>query len=252
MRDPISFLDAPLTPCTAAQLVAEIERRLDAGEPTRVAALNVAKLVRMRDDPTLRAAVAACDLVPVDGTGVLWGARLLGHEVPERVAGVDLFLDLVALAARRREPVFLLGARPEVVRDAAHRLQRVHPTLPIAGWHHGYWGADPGPVLRCIRSSGARMLFVALGTPAKEVFLHRHFEAIGVPFAMGVGGSLDVVARRRRRAPPWLQRAGLEWLYRTAQEPGRLGPRYLETNLRYAGLLGATWVAEGLSRRARR
>lgn len=250
MGEPTRFLDAPLLPWTEQQLVDEIARRLDAGVPTRVAMLNVAKLVRMRDDPALRDAILGADLVPVDGAGVVWGARLLGHPVPERVAGIDLFHRLIALAARRGERVFLLGAREPVVRDAAQRLQRVHPTLQLAGWHHGFWGDDVAPVCAVVRDSGATMLFVALGTPAKEIWIHRHFDTLGVTLAMGVGGTFDVVARRRRRAPRWLQRAGLEWAYRTAQEPARLGPRYLETNLRFAGLLGRAWF--GWVTRARR
>ena len=251
MADTTPFLDAPLLPWTEQQVVDEIARRLDAGIPTRVAVINVAKLVRMRDDPALRDAVLAADLAPVDGVGVMWGARLLGRAVPERVAGIDLFHRLIALAARRGEAVFLLGAREPVVREAVERLLRVHPTLIVAGWHHGYWGADGASVRAAIRDSGASMLFVALGTPAKEIWIHRHFDELGVKLAMGVGGTFDVVARRQRRAPRWLQRAGLEWAYRTVQEPGRLGPRYLETNLRYAGLLGRALVGR-VTPRARR
>lgn len=240
---PVQFMDVAVHPWSMAQTVAAIDGALAEGRFVQHAVVNVAKLMRARRDDSLRAALAACEIVNVDGMGVVWGARALGVPVPERVAGIDLFHELLALAERRAYPVFLLGAREEVLERAVAALRRAHPALPLAGWHHGYfWDREQALVAR-VRASGARLLFVAVSSPAKERFIHRWREELGVGFVMGVGGSFDVVAGHTRRAPPWMQRAGLEWTWRLAQEPRRMWRRYLLTNGEFALRLTARWLA---------
>ncbi len=233
----ISFLDVSLHPWTMEQTVAEIAHRMDEGIFTQHVVVNVAKLVNMRKDEALREAVTNCDIVNIDGMGVVWGARLLGFPVPERVAGIDLFFHLLKLSIERRESVFLLGARPEVVDQAAKNLQGRYPELCIAGWHHGYFWENEQSVIEAIRSSGASMLFVAITSPKKEQFIHRWQDQLGVKFAMGVGGTFDIVAEKTKRAPRWMQCWGLEWFYRVLQEPGRMWKRYLLTNSQFAWML---------------
>lgn len=237
MRPAVSLMQVRLHPWTMDETVAEIARRLEAGTFTQHGVVNVAKLVGMQRDAALRNAVAGCDIVNVDGQGVVWGARFLGLDVPERVAGVDLFFELIALAERRGEPVYLLGAKPDVIERAVARLREQHPRLTIAGWHHGYFWEDERAVVEAIRRSGASMLFVAISSPLKETFIHRWRDALGVRFAMGIGGTLDIVAGVTRRAPRWMQRAGLEWFYRLLQEPGRMWKRYVVTNGAFLWLL---------------
>ena len=169
--------------------------------------------------------------------GVVWGGRLLGLEIAERVAGIDLFTELLALAETRGEPVFFLGAKPDVVERAVDRIRARHRALDIAGWHHGYFWDDEEQIVQMVRDSGATMLFVAITSPKKEQFINRWRAELGVKFAMGVGGTFDVVAGVTTRAPRWMQGAGLEWFYRLAQEPRRMWRRYLDTNLRFAILL---------------
>ena len=222
---------------TMDQTIDAIAERLARNEFTQHVVVNVAKLVQARDDSALRASIEACEIVNIDGMGVVWGARFLGYDVPERVAGIDLFHRLVAFAAERGEPVFLLGARPEVVESVQHRLRQQHPQLNVAGIHHGYFWDDEQAVVDMIRRSGARLLFVAISSPAKEMFVNRWRNELGVTFAMGVGGTFDVVAGKSRRAPGWMQRAGLEWFYRLLQEPRRMWRRYLVTNAKFAWLL---------------
>lgn len=239
----IHFLDVEMHPWTMEQTVAEIDRRLDADEFTQHVVVNVAKLVNMRDVPALRDAVTGCDIINIDGMGVVWGARLLGYDVPERVAGIDLFFRLLELSIARHESVFLLGARESVVAEAAANLQRHYPNLDIAGFHHGYFWDDEESVVEIIRNSGASMLFVAITSPKKEQFIHRWKSQLGVSFAMGVGGTFDIVAGKTHRAPKWMQDWGLEWLYRVIQEPGRMWKRYLITNSKFAGLLAKSFVS---------
>lgn len=212
-------------------------------------AVNAAKLVAYQDDAELREITERCSLVCADGQSVVWAARLLGEPLPERVTGIDLMFDLFRAAEERGLRVYLLGARQEVLERAVERLRRLHPRLQIAGFRDGYFADDEeDDVVAGIRASGADMLFVAMSSPRKERFLGRHGAALGVPFAMGVGGAVDVLAGATRRAPRSMQVAGLEWLYRLAQEPRRLGPRYLRTNTRFIALVARDWRAAHAAR----
>lgn len=224
-------------PWTMQQTVDEICRRIEAGVFTQHVVVNVAKVVNMRRDPALYEAVNGCDIINIDGMGVVWGARLLGIDVPERVAGIDLFFRLLDVAQQRGYSAFFLGARQHVVDEAVQRLQQRYPELKIAGWHHGYFWEHEEEVVREIAASGADLLFVAVTSPKKEQFIHRWKDRLGVRFAMGVGGTFDIVAGKTKRAPQWMQNAGLEWFFRVLQEPRRMWKRYLVTNSRFAGLL---------------
>ncbi|WP_208636766.1 WecB/TagA/CpsF family glycosyltransferase [Caballeronia ptereochthonis] len=224
-----------------------IGRRIEKRQFTQHVVVNVAKLVNAQSDRKLAESVRACDIVNIDGMGVVWGARLLGFGVPERVAGVDLFARLLALAAQRGLPIFLLGAKPEIVEEVARRSTEANPGLRIAGFHHGYFWDDERAVVERIRASGARLLFVAITSPKKENFINRWRDELGADFVMGVGGTFDVVAGKVKRAPPWMQRAGLEWLYRVVQEPRRMWRRYLVTNSKFSLMLAKAWVLRRFS-----
>jgi N-acetylglucosaminyldiphosphoundecaprenol N-acetyl-beta-D-mannosaminyltransferase len=199
--------------------------------PHTLVTMNAAVLVAMRRDPDLARACRAGDLVVPDGVPVLWASRLAGAPLPGRVAGVDLMPRLLEAAAEHGLPVFFLGARDEVVRALVAQCAARWPRLPIAGFRDGYFGPDEEPaVVERIRGSGAAMLFVGMPAPFKEIWCERNRAALGVPVILGVGGSFDVLAGFIPRAPPALQRAGLEWLWRLAMEPRRLFRRYLVTN----------------------
>jgi len=233
----ITFMDTVLDVGTMTETVADIRRRINSKTFTQHVVVNVAKLVHMQDDTELAKSVQACDIINIDGMGVVWGARLCGHQVPERVAGVDLFHQLLAMSATEQFPVFLLGATREIVEKTAQVVQASNPSLQIAGYHHGYFWDDEQAVVERIKSSGARLLFVAITSPKKENFINRWREELGVDFVMGVGGTFDVVAGKVKRAPIWMQNSGLEWLFRVVQEPGRMWKRYLVTNSKFAYLL---------------
>jgi N-acetylglucosaminyldiphosphoundecaprenol N-acetyl-beta-D-mannosaminyltransferase len=191
----------------------------------------------MRRDPDLRAAVAGCDLVLADGQSVVWASRLLRTPLPERVAGIDLFLRLLAEAEQRGLTVYLLGARPDVLRRTVAELKRRFPRLRIVGSRDGYYAEAEAPaVADAIAASGADLLFLGMTSPRKERFVADYGRRTGASVVHGVGGSFDVVAGVVRRAPVAWQRAGCEWLYRALQEPRRLGGRYLTTNAVFAAL----------------
>lgn len=134
-------------------------------------------------------------------------------------------------------PVFLLGAEAEVMSEARRQVEKQFPGLVIAGHHHGYFWDDEESVVNQIRESGARLLFVAITSPKKENFINKWKDQLGVDFVMGVGGTFDVVAGEVKRAPAWMQKYGMEWLYRVIQEPQRMWKRYLVTNSQFAWLL---------------
>ena len=201
-------------------------------------AVNAAKIVAMQNDRGLRNVIERCDLVSADGQSVVWASRLLGDPLPERVAGIDLMTELLALAERRGYRVFILGAKPDVLARATERIMERHPRLVLAGTRDGYFGdQQDAEVAAEVAASNADILFVAISSPKKEYWLGSFREQIGVPFVMGVGGSVDVLAGMTKRAPVLLQRLGLEWAYRLAQEPGRLWRRYLVTNIRFLALV---------------
>lgn len=233
----IEFLGCPMHTWTMKQTLEQITTRIDAGVQTQHVVVNVAKLVTMRKDAKLRNAVVNCDIINIDGMGIVWGARWMGHKVPERVSGVDLFHELLELAAQRGYPVFLLGATLDVVEETAKVVSSQYPGLKLAGFHHGYFWDDEESVVRKIGRSGAKLLFVAITSPKKEEFIDHWKEHLGVNFVMGVGGTFDVVAGKALRAPVWMQESGLEWLYRVIQEPRRLWKRYLVTNSQYVWML---------------
>jgi len=229
--------DTRLHPWSMRQTVDEIARRLRVGEFTQHAVVNVAKIVNMRKDPVLRESVTSCDIINIDGMGVVWGARFLGVDVPERVTGIDLFHQLLAMSVREGFSVYLLGAHDDVVAATAENVQAIYPGLKIAGFHHGYFWDDEAAMVEKIRDSGAQLLFVAITSPKKENFINRWREQLGVKFVMGVGGTFDVVAGKINRAPLWMQNWGLEWFYRFIQEPRRMWKRVLVTNCQFVWLL---------------
>jgi exopolysaccharide biosynthesis WecB/TagA/CpsF family protein len=233
----INFLGTEMDVASMDTTVKKIDERINARQFSQHVVVNVAKLINMRTDDALRDSVEACDIINIDGMGVVWGARIHGHDVPERVSGIDLFYELLALSSHRGYPVFFLGAKQEVVERAAVILQEKFSQLKIAGFHHGYFWDDEIAVVDKIRKSGARLLFVAITSPKKENFINKWKDQLGVDFVMGVGGTFDVVSGKVKRAPKWMQNVGLEWFYRVIQEPGRMWKRYLITNSKFAWLL---------------
>ena len=243
MSGRVDILGCPVDALDRAAVLDRIETAMRARSRLCPSLLNTAKLVKMHRDAELRRDVLDGDLILPDGAGIVLAGRLLGRPLPERIAGIDLMLAIIALAASKGYRPYLLGARPDVVRAAADRLIDRFPGLDLAGWRDGFFApTDEASIVEAINISGADCLFVALPTPMKERFLIRNRAALETPVIMGVGGSLDVIAGRVARAPVWAQRAGLEWLFRLVQEPRRMGRRYLVTNTVFA-----VWLVRALT-----
>jgi N-acetylglucosaminyldiphosphoundecaprenol N-acetyl-beta-D-mannosaminyltransferase len=201
--------------------------------------VNAGKIVAMQKDEALYKSVNESDIINADGQAVVWAAKILGKPLKGRVAGIDLMENLVELAHQQNHKIFLLGAKEEVVRKVSEIYQSTYNTGIIAGYRNGYFTKEDEPqIAQQIASSGAHMLFVAITSPIKENFLYNHRELLkDVPFVMGVGGSFDVVSGLTKRAPDWMQNAGLEWFYRFLQEPKRMWKRYLVGNSTFIWLV---------------
>ena len=200
--------------------------------------VNAAKLVEANRNEELRRAILNADLVTADGMSVVWASRLLGRPLKQRVTGIDLFERLVANAAARGTSVYFLGAHDESVKGVVERFAREYPGLKVAGYRNGYFTtAETDSVAEEIRHSGADLLFAAMGSPRQDIWIPSHIAATGVRFALGVGGSFDHLSGLSRRAPMWMQRAGLEWLFRLLMEPRRLWRRYLVGNSMFIWLV---------------
>jgi N-acetylglucosaminyldiphosphoundecaprenol N-acetyl-beta-D-mannosaminyltransferase len=212
-----------------------IMRLIDGRVQVQHVALNAAKVVMVSKDAKLRAVIRACRVVNADGQSVVIASRLLRQPLPERVTGIDLFAELVKRSAENGRSVYFLGARDEVLDEMVSRFRTQYPTLRIAGFRNGYWD-DDAEVIEQVRAVQPDLLFLAIPSPRKEFWLAEHLPALGVPFAMGVGGSFDVLAGKVKRAPKWVQRIGCEWVYRLVQEPRRMWKRYLVGNTAFMWL----------------
>jgi N-acetylglucosaminyldiphosphoundecaprenol N-acetyl-beta-D-mannosaminyltransferase len=228
----------PFDPLTMTQALDRCRAAIQDGDYLSVGVVNAAKLMAMRRDLQLREAVTGCDMILADGQSIVWASRILHAPLPERVAGIDLFFELLGEAAQKAYRVYFLGARREVLDRMLEEIMHRFPGLQVAGARDGYFRAeDEFAVAEEIRDSGADLLFVGMSSPKKELFLDRWGKATRVRVVHGVGGSFDVLAGLTSRAPLWWQHRGLEWLYRALQEPLRLGPRYLKTNLSFIALV---------------
>jgi len=237
MTSSITMMGCRIDNLSMEETLVRIEQFIRSGQPHQHVVVNVDKLVKASRDPDLRRIVNECALVNADGMPVVWASRLLGKPLKERVAGIDLFEALMRRAGEKNWRVFLLGAREEVVAAVADTYRRRYPDLAIAGWRNGYWtDEEEAQVAGQVRASGADLLFVAISSPKKEQFLGRWQAEMRIPFAMGVGGTFDVAIGLVRRAPRWMQRAGLEWFYRFLQEPRRMFRRYFIDDMAFIWL----------------
>lgn len=223
----VDLLGVPVSRTDMAGALSRIQEFIVSRSPHMVVTSDSSAIVRARRDPELQSILQAADLVTPDGAGVVWMAKVLDLPLWERVSGVDLVEGICRLAAEQGYSVYLLGAAPGVAEEAAGNLKSRHPGLKVAGTHHGYFlEEEESQIVEEIRSLEPEVLFVALGIPKQEKWIRRHLERLPVSVAIGVGGSFDVISGRVKRAPRWMQRAGLEWLYRTWREPKRI-PRLL-------------------------
>lgn len=220
----VEILGVKVNTVTMATAVERIRQFIRDGRPHHVVTADTSCIMKAQGEAALRDLINGADLVTPDGAGVLWTAKVLDLPLAERVSGIDLTDRLCALAAREGYRVYFLGAAPGVAAKAAQVLQEKYPGLVVAGTRDGYFPPqEEAAAADQIRAAEAQVVFVALGIPKQEWWIHRYKERAGAAVYMGVGGSFDVISGNLPRAPLWMQRNGLEWLYRVWIEPRRIG-----------------------------
>lgn len=234
----VEVLGAPVDPWTMEQTVEATDALIKEGRFAHLIGVNADKLLQMLDDPAMDACVRRCEIVNADGASMVMAAKKLGVDLPGRVAGIDLMWELCGLAEREGYRVYLLGAKAEVVAKTAEVLTERYPRMDVAGFRDGYFDDDEfDAVVAEVERTKPDIVFVGITSPKKEHLIER-FRELGAKGAyVGVGGSFDVVSGNIPRAPIWMQRANLEWLFRMMQEPKRLVKRYVVGNTRFYRLL---------------
>lgn len=244
----IYLFDTPIHKLTMNETLSLIDEAIREKKPIQHVVVNAAKMVNMKKDAALRQSVVESDIINADGQAVVWASRILGQPLPERVAGIDLMVNLVKLAHEKKYKIFFFGAKEEVVEKVVRRYTDEYSSEIIAGYRSGYYTKEQEPeIARQIAASNADILFVAITSPKKEIFLNEYKDILKTPFIMGVGGSFDVVSGITKRAPDWMQKAGLEWLYRVYQEPRRMWKRYAVTNSWFLYFLTKEWFGQKLN-----
>jgi len=201
----------------------QIKYYIKIGKPRHIITLNAEIVYIAQYDQALQEIINGADLVTPDGIGIVWGAKHLGYEIKQRITGIDLLYSLCQEAAKFHWKIYLLGAAPGVAQKAMLKLGQLYPGLEIVGTRDGYFSSEETPaIINEIKENKPEILFVALGAPKQEIWIKQYKEQLGVPVCIGVGGSLDVVAGNKQRAPRWMIKLNLEWLYRLIDEPSRI------------------------------
>ena len=239
MDKKIDFLNIPLDTLTMQETIAQVNTAIFSNKHIHHCVINAGKVVQMQEDKLLRDSVVNSDLINADGMSIVWAVRFLGHKIPERVAGIDLMEKLVELSFKKKYKCFFFGANEKIVKKLVNDYSEKYSKDLIAGYQNGYYNeSDEHDIVEQIRSSRANILFVAMTSPKKEIFLNTYKKELsGINFIMGVGGSFDVISGKTDRAPKFMQDIGLEWFYRFIQEPKRMWKRYLIGNFKFLVLI---------------
>ncbi|SFW59959.1 N-acetylglucosaminyldiphosphoundecaprenol N-acetyl-beta-D-mannosaminyltransferase [Selenomonas ruminantium] len=224
MAEKIDILGVKVDSVTMAQAVAQVEGYMDERKNVLIATANAEMIMRATHDTELKDILNDAALVVPDGAGTVWAAHHLGYEMPERVAGFDLAQELMRIAPSKKQKVFFFGSAPGVAEKAKAKAEELYPGIEIVGTRDGYFKPEDEPaIIEEIKAAQPDLLLAALGVPKQEKWLNAHLKELGVPVAIGVGGTLDVMAGVMKRAPYWMQKAKLEWLFRGLLQPKRAG-----------------------------
>ncbi|NMD98467.1 WecB/TagA/CpsF family glycosyltransferase [Selenomonas bovis] len=224
MPKKVTILGVPVDAITMGEAVARIDGFIEKRTPVLVATANAEMLMRATHDGALRRILQGAAMVTPDGAGTVWAAHHLGHAMPERVAGYDMVQELMREAPAKHRRIFFFGSAPGVADKAKKKAEQLYPGIEIVGTRNGFFtAADEPAIIEEIKAAHPDILLAALGVPKQEKWLAKHLGELGVPVAIGVGGTFDVMAGVMKRAPRWMQRAKLEWLFRGMMQPKRAG-----------------------------
>ena len=235
----IHILGTPIDNLTMQETLDIVDTAIKNNGHIHHTVVNAGKIVSMHENPELNKSVTEADLINADGQAVVWASQLFKQKLKERVAGIDLMEELVEMAHQKNYKVFFFGAKEEVVAKLVAKYSQQYSPGIIAGYRNGYFKKEEErKIAEHIAQSKPNILFVAITSPVKENFLYQNRDILeNINMIMGVGGSFDVIAGYVKRAPKWIQKVGLEWLFRVYQEPRRMFKRYLVGNLKFMRLV---------------
>ncbi len=220
----VSVLGLPIQNVTMAEAINDVSSFFEARESRIVVTPNAEILQMYKEQDAVKEALQQADYIVPDGVGVLMAAKKLGHSLKEKVAGVELAQHLLARAAEQGKRVYFLGAKPGVAALAKENLEKDYPSIQIVGQRDGYFKPEEeAAIVAEINELDVDLLFVCLGAPKQEKWMADHKQELKIGVMLGLGGTLDILAKTIKRAPKWMIRCRLEWLYRVIKEPKRIG-----------------------------
>lgn len=230
----IKFLNTYVDNLTMQETVEEVEKFILEKKPLHLIGVNADKVNVLKKNQRLRQIVNDCDIINADGISIVWASKKLGKPLKERVAGIDLMMELLKLAEDKGYKVYFLGAKQQVIEKTIDVVEQRYSSLKIVGFRNGYFSENEWPeIADKLKKSEAQIVFVGITSPLKEYLIeYLQNQKLDSVF-MGVGGSFDVISGNINRAPQWVQNIGMEWLFRFLQEPGRLWKRYIIGNARF-------------------
>lgn len=243
MRYPyrIPFLNTYIDSVTTEEALSQAESFIESGTPHYIVTPNSDIIVQMQDDPELKEICEGADLIMTDGMMLVKISKKVGTPIKERVCMTDFVWDIGRLAEKKGYRLFMLGGKGDTLRKARENYQRKLPALNIVGSYSPPLGFEKSAdeyekALSIIRRANPQVLLVFLGCPKQEKFIARSMKDLNVPLSIPMGGCVDFLAEEARRAPKWMQNAGLEWFFRFIQDPKRLFKRYFIDDIRIFGL----------------
>lgn len=227
----IEILNTKIDVLTMSQTIELVEKYITTKTPLHLMGVNADKINEVNNNDKMKEIVNSCGIINADGASVVLASKYLKKQLPERVAGIDLMQELVKLCSKKNYKVYLLGAKQNVVEQTKCVLEKRHKNLNICGIHNGYFKQeDWKEISKEVKESNPDIVFVGITSPTKEYLIEFLQNDGNNCVFMGVGGSFDVISGNIPRAPKWMQKCNLEWLFRVIQEPKRLFKRYFVGN----------------------
>ncbi len=218
----LEILGIGIDKVNSQQAMDRIGEFIASGESHQIVTANAEIIYQASKNEKMKNVINNAQMVTADGSGVVWASRQLGEPLEQRVTGIDLVNSICEKSAEDKWKIYILGSAPGVAATAAMNIRDKFPGCNIVGTHHGYFNAkEEKQILAELKQLKPDVLFVALGAPKQEYWIADHLADLGIPVGMGIGGSMDVLSGNVKRAPKWMQKMSLEWLYRVLIQPTR-------------------------------
>ncbi len=245
MDKKFKFAGIEIDNLTIQEAIDEIEALIKKGKSSYIVTPNAAQLVLLQKDKEFKKVYESAHLALPDGMSVIWASKILGAPLQARITGTELLFSLLGTSCKKNYKIFLLGGGKQIIEEVNKNLQLKFPNLQIVGNQHGYF-SDDREIIEKINKTQADILFIGLGFPKQEKWIYHNLDQLSIKVAVCIGGVFDVVAGKTKRAPEWMQKAGIEWFFRLIQEPQRLWKRYLVGNIIFIWLVFKEFIDRNL------